>query len=124
MHRIGIALAVGTAVSFACLGVFSAAFAGLLATTDLREQTSEIAVYAVHALAASAGGFAAARKTGIRGWYTGGCFGIVYAVAVLLVGFLAFDTTWTKHVLLTSSISLPSGILGGMIGVGSSRSSA
>ncbi|PDO10245.1 MAG: hypothetical protein BLM47_08320 [Candidatus Reconcilbacillus cellulovorans] len=124
MHRIGTAFAVGMAVSFTCLGVFSAAFAGFLTATDLREQSLETAVYPIHAVAALIGGFAAARKTGVRGWYIGGCFGMAYAVAVLLVGFLAFDVPWTKHSLLTASISVPSGVLGGMIGVGSSKTSA
>ncbi|AIQ54339.1 TIGR04086 family membrane protein [Paenibacillus sp. FSL R7-0331] len=88
----------------------------LLWSSGMKEQDLAMYTYIVHGIAAAFGGLTAGRRAESRGWYQGALTGILYGVIVLLVGFLALDSTpagidglW---VLAAAAISAFGGIFG------------
>ncbi|WP_042201015.1 TIGR04086 family membrane protein [Paenibacillus camerounensis] len=88
----------------------------LLWSSGMKEQDLAMYTYIVHGIAAAFGGLTAGRRAESRGWYQGALTGILYGVIVLLVGFLALDSSpagidglW---VLAAAAISALGGIFG------------
>ncbi|MBA4548619.1 TIGR04086 family membrane protein [Thermoactinomyces intermedius] len=73
--------------------------------------------YALNFAALLSGGFVTARKSEYRGWMAGGIQGIIYALIILLIAFLAFDSLTSIHPLWLSLFSFGGGALGGIMGV-------
>lgn len=89
----------------------------LLAFSSVSENNMGTWVLGIHALAALAGGFVAARRSGRKGWYFGFSSGMLYTALILLISFLATDAKWTWEVLLVWLAAVLAGSIGGMIGV-------
>ncbi|MNB89626.1 hypothetical protein D3C75_366610 [compost metagenome] len=88
----------------------------LLWSSGMKEQDLAMYTYIVHGIAAAFGGLTAGRRAESRGWYQGALTGILYGVIVLLVGFLALDSSpagidglW---VLAAAAVSALGGIFG------------
>lgn len=93
----------------------------LLAMTSANEQSLPIFVYIVHGIAIWIGGIIAGKRSGSRGWYYGGSTGIIYALIILFVGFLSFNTSLTIWHLALLFFAFIIGAFGGMIGVNASK---
>ncbi|ETT59014.1 hypothetical protein C173_30126 [Paenibacillus sp. FSL R7-277] len=88
----------------------------LLWGSGLQEQDLTMYTYIVHGVAAAFGGLTAGSRAVRRGWYQGALTGMLYGLAVLLIGFLALDSSpggmdflW---VLAAAGISALGGIFG------------
>ncbi|MEF2243318.1 MULTISPECIES: TIGR04086 family membrane protein [unclassified Paenibacillus] len=89
----------------------------LLYFTDVKESNMNTYTMIVHGAAALFGGAAAGKRSEQKGWYNGGMLGIIYFIMILIISFLAANTSITWHsgtILLTALLA---GALGGMIGV-------
>ncbi|SET69378.1 TIGR04086 family membrane protein [Paenibacillus sp. NFR01] len=89
----------------------------LLWGSGMSEQDLSTYTYIVHGVAAAFGGLAAGRKASSRGWYQGALTGILYGIIVLLVGFLALDSSPAGMDLLWVLAAAGISALGGMFGV-------
>ncbi|MFB9279215.1 TIGR04086 family membrane protein [Cohnella cellulosilytica] len=89
----------------------------LLTGPSLNESNMLPWVFVVHGFATMAGGFVSAKKSGRKGWYFGFANGLLYAVLLLAVSFLATDAGWSSSVPILLLVACLAGALGGMIGV-------
>lgn len=121
--RIGSPVLSGLIWSFIWLGIGALILSFLLAGTSVKEQSLPSLSIGVHGIAALAGGFIAARRSGRRGWYFGFATGLLYTLLVLLASFLASDIDWSSRVPLVLGITSFAGAFGGMLGVNTGKSS-
>ena len=119
--RAGSPLLYGLAISAIWLGAGALLLSLALRFTGMQETGLPLITQAIHAVAALAGGFACGRKAGRKGWHHGGMLGIVYALVIVSIGFLAADAPLTKDTWMLFAFALPAGALGGMLGVGTGR---
>lgn len=101
--------------SLVLLGSFLIAL--LIRYTSLEMDALPIIAYLINALALLIGGFASGRRSQQRGWYYGGLQGIIYALLVMLIGFLAFDSAMVINPILFALSSFGISAIGGIIGV-------
>ncbi|MDO7908083.1 TIGR04086 family membrane protein [Paenibacillus sp. JX-17] len=89
----------------------------LLWTSGMSEKDLNSYTNLVHGIALAAGGFTAGKRSGSKGWYYGGLTGVLYGLAVILIGFLALDSAvgLTDAVHLLASFVIAA--IGGMVGV-------
>lgn len=62
-------------------------------------------------------GFAAGRTSGKKGWFYGGAQGVLYALTLFSVSFLAFDTVMRINPLLFSTFAFGISAIGGIVGI-------
>ncbi|GJM75106.1 hypothetical protein HMSSN036_73220 [Paenibacillus macerans] len=67
------------------------------------------------------GGIVSGKRAKQRGWYQGGLTGLLYVVLLLLISFLALDTSLTLRDCILLAPGLVIGAFGGMIGVNLNR---
>lgn len=115
--RIANPLLSGICRSFFCLLLGAFVLSLLLWGSGLQESDLSFYTYIVHGLAALAGGWSAGKKAGSRGWYQGCLTGLLYALIILVVGFLALDNAWKLPDLLWIGAAAAAGSFGGMFGV-------
>lgn len=101
--------------SLVLLGSFLIAL--LIRYTSLEMDALPIIAYLINALALLIGGFASGRRSQQRGWYYGGLQGIIYALLVMLIGFLAFNSAMVINPILFALSSFGISAIGGIIGV-------
>ncbi|SEN35371.1 TIGR04086 family membrane protein [Lihuaxuella thermophila] len=77
--------------------------------------------YAINALALLLGGFISGRKAGQRGWYYGGLQGLIYAVILVLISFLAYDSPMMINPLVFVICAFFASALGGIFGVNTKK---
>lgn len=94
----------------------------LLWGSGLKEQDLSMYTYIIHGIAAAFGGLTAGRRATHRGWYQGCLTGAFYGIIVLLVGFLALDSSPSSIDLLWILTAAAIGALGGMFGVNLQKS--
>jgi putative membrane protein (TIGR04086 family) len=94
----------------------------LLWGSGLKEQDLSMYTYIVHGIAAAFGGLTAGRRATNKGWYQGSLTGIFYGIIVLLIGFLALDSSPSAVDLLWVLAAAAIGALGGMFGVNLQKS--
>lgn len=85
--------------------------------SGLKEQDLAMFTYVVHGIASAFGGLTAGRRAVSRGWYQGALTGLFYGLLVLLIGFLALDSTPSGMDCLWIMAAGAIGALGGMFGV-------
>lgn len=90
---------------------------------SLKEADTLPWVYGVHGCASLAGGFAAAKRSGRKGWYFGLANGFLYTLLLLIVSFLATDAGWTSAIPILLLVTCLAGAFGGMIGVNAGSNS-
>ncbi|MDP4095193.1 TIGR04086 family membrane protein [Paenibacillus sp. P96] len=93
----------------------------LLWLTGMQEQDLSLFTYIIHGISMLAGGFVSGKRSGKKGWYRGGVTGLVYGVAVLVIGFLALDSRMNVQDLLHLSAAFILGAFGGMLGINLSK---
>ncbi|MGG4032748.1 TIGR04086 family membrane protein [Paenibacillus cisolokensis] len=89
----------------------------LLRYGGLQESDLPVSAMIAHGVAALAGGFAAGKSSGHKGWYYGSILGFFYASIILLIGFLAADGGLSARSALLVGVTILSGAFGGMVGV-------
>lgn len=89
----------------------------LLWSSGMKEQSLSRYIYVVHAVAAAFGGLVSGKRSGRRGWYHGGLTGILYGLMIIIIGFLALDSSLRLGDLLLIAAVIASGAIGGMFGV-------
>ncbi|MBB3127094.1 putative membrane protein (TIGR04086 family) [Paenibacillus rhizosphaerae] len=89
----------------------------LLWSSGMKEQNLSHYIYVVHAAAAAFGGLVSGKRSGRRGWYQGGLTGILYGLMIIMIGFLALDSSLRLGDLLLIAAVIASGAIGGMFGV-------
>ncbi|CAM4191209.1 TIGR04086 family membrane protein [Paenibacillus typhae] len=89
----------------------------LLWGSGMKEQDLAMYTYIVHGIAAAFGGLTAGRRASSKGWYQGALTGVFYGVIVLLVGFLALDSSPAGIDGLWVLAAAAIGALGGIFGV-------
>lgn len=94
----------------------------LLWSSNLQEQDLTMYTYIVHGIAAAFGGLTAGRRADSRGWYQGGLTGVFYGIMVLLIGFLALDSSPAGIDALWILAAGLIGTLGGIFGVNLQKS--
>mgnify|MGYP001432785186 CR=1 FL=1 len=99
------------------LAVGALVLSALLTGSSLNESGLLPWVFGVHGCASLAGGFVAAKRSGRKGWYFGMANGLLYAVLLLTVSFLATDAGWTSAVPILLLVTCLAGALGGILGV-------
>jgi putative membrane protein (TIGR04086 family) len=89
----------------------------LLWGSGLQEQDLTMYTYIVHGIAAAFGGLTAGTRASSKGWYQGALTGAFYGLLVLLIGFLALDSSPEGIDLLWVLAAAGIGALGGIFGV-------
>lgn len=95
----------------------------LLMGSSLSESNMLPWVFGVHGCSALAGGFVSAKRSGRKGWYFGMANGLMYSLLLLIISFLATDSSWTMAVPILILITCLAGAFGGMLGVNASSNS-
>jgi putative membrane protein (TIGR04086 family) len=85
--------------------------------TSLPSDNLSAISYIVNAGALFAGGLASGRRSGQKGLMIGGVQGLIYALFVWLLSFLAFDAAPAVNPLAFIAFAFAISALGGMIGV-------
>jgi putative membrane protein (TIGR04086 family) len=93
----------------------------LLHFTSMQESSLPSNALLVHGCASLAGGFTTGRRSENKGWYNGAMLGLLYAVIVIIISFLASNATISMHSAVLLGVSLLAGAFGGMIGVNMRR---
>jgi putative membrane protein (TIGR04086 family) len=91
----------------------------ILSMSGVNESSLPFFAYPIHVIALLVGGWIAGRRAGERGWYYGGMSGLIYAILLLLLGFLGFDRALGLEAITILLISFGSSAIGGMFGVNS-----
>lgn len=73
--------------------------------------------FSINGVALLAGGFISGHLKGAKGWYYGGIQGIVYLFTLLIINFLAFDSSIHISPLIFGAFAFGISALGGVIGV-------
>ncbi|CAM4366414.1 TIGR04086 family membrane protein [Paenibacillus tarimensis] len=116
--RNGSSLLVGTVTAMIWLMAGALLLSVLLRYSNLQESSLQLYAWILHSLSALAGGFAAGRKTESKGWYQGAVTGVIYALLIIVTGFLAANAPFTTETFMLLAAAVPAGALGGMFGVG------
>lgn len=122
--RIASPLVAGLVWSFIWLGIGTLVLSVLLYSSSMPESKLLSWVFGVHGAASLAGGFTSAKRSGKRGWYIGAFTGLLYAVAVALIGFLSQDIGFDARLGLLGLVAALAGAFGGMFGVNAGGGSA
>ncbi|RRJ67090.1 TIGR04086 family membrane protein [Paenibacillus oralis] len=93
----------------------------LLQGEMLEEPELALYTYLVHGIAVLFGGIVSGKRAKQKGWYKGGLTGLLYVVLLLLISFLALDTSLTLRDCILLAPGLVIGAFGGMIGVNLNR---
>ncbi|PZD94150.1 TIGR04086 family membrane protein [Paenibacillus sambharensis] len=116
--RKGSALLVGTVIAMIWLMAGALLLSLMLRYSGLQETSLQLYAWILHSLSALAGGFAAGRKSESKGWYQGAVTGGIYAILIIVTGFLAANAPFTTETFMLLAAAVPAGAVGGMFGVG------
>ncbi len=89
----------------------------LLHLTSLKEGNLDTYTLLVHGISALFGGLTAGKRSAKRGWYSGALVGALYFIIIIIISFLAANTSITLHSLVMLAVVLLAAAFGGMVGV-------
>ncbi|MDQ0090011.1 putative membrane protein (TIGR04086 family) [Paenibacillus anaericanus] len=89
----------------------------LLHFSLLEESQLPWCTYVVHSISIVMGGIVSGKRARQKGWYQGALTGLLYGILLLLISFLALDTSLTLSDLALLIPTFVLGALGGVIGV-------
>jgi putative membrane protein (TIGR04086 family) len=107
----------GIVYAFITMAICSLLFSFVLTLTKQSEDTLPFFVYLIHALSIFIGSYVCGKRTDHKGWYHGGILGLVYAVIIILIGFLSFNNGISLHTIFLIIVAYLLGALGGILGV-------
>ncbi|WP_048600449.1 TIGR04086 family membrane protein [Rubeoparvulum massiliense] len=115
MTRMPWVIGTGFMLGIAFVGIIL--IATILSLTSMSEANLPYVIYTVHLLALWIGGFISGKRAQEKGWYHGGMAGLLYAILLTIIGFLAFSLPFSlQHLLLWLGAFLVSAV-GGIVGV-------
>jgi putative membrane protein (TIGR04086 family) len=115
LRRFPILYGLAWAMFIAVLGTLLVSFCAHFGS--LSDSGILVSAYIVHCLAVIFGGISASRCKRERGWYYGGITGLIYAILMVIIGIIVYntfslDTSGIFRVLLMAVIGAFSGIIG------------
>lgn len=111
----------GIFYAFITMAIFSLIYSFVLSLTNQSEDSLTFFAYLIHALAIFVGSHAYGKRINSRGWYHGGILGLVYAVIIIFIGFLAFNNGLSLQTLFALIAAYLIGAFGGILGVNHSK---
>jgi putative membrane protein (TIGR04086 family) len=115
--RSGSPLLVGLVAVWGLVLLGSLLAALLLQYASVNEDYMPYFTFVINGIALLGGGWISGRSSGKKGWLYGGSVGCLYALIVILIGFLAFDASMQIHPLIFAAGAFSLGALGGIFGV-------
>lgn len=85
--------------------------------SGMQEHDLGVYTYVIHIFSAAVGGIVSGKRSGRKGWYNGGLTGLFYGLFIVLIGFLALDTSISLDHILLIGAAFVIGAIGGMFGV-------
>ncbi|GAB6929386.1 hypothetical protein JCM10914A_33690 [Paenibacillus sp. JCM 10914] len=107
----------GLFYSFFWMFIGAFALSLLLWSSGLAEDDLSFYTFLVHAIASLFGGIVSGKRAGSKGWYYGCLTGLLYGVTLLVIGFLALDSSLSLSDLTLLAVVFAAGAIGGMFGV-------
>ncbi|GIP39227.1 membrane protein [Paenibacillus sp. J31TS4] len=107
----------GLLYAFVVMSIAAVVTSLILMLTDQKEDALPTYAYIIHAVALLLGGWVAGKRAEMKGWYYGAVLGVIYALVVILIGFLGFDKGLDLQTLLFTCLSFGVGAIGGILGV-------
>jgi len=89
----------------------------LLWGSGLAEDDLSFYTFLVHAVSAFFGGWVSGKRAGNKGWYYGCLTGLIYGITLLIIGFLALDSSLALGDMTLIATVFGAGTIGGMFGV-------
>lgn len=111
----------GMVYAFITMAIFSLIYSFVLSLTNQSEDSLTFFAYLIHALAIFVGSYACGKRIQNRGWYHGGILGLVYAVIIIIIGFLSFDNGLSLQTLFAVIAAYLIGAFGGILGVNQTK---
>jgi putative membrane protein (TIGR04086 family) len=111
----------GMVYAFITMAICSLLYSFVLTFTNQSEDSLSFFAYLIHAFAIFIGSYACGKRINNRGWYHGGILGLVYAVIIIVIGFLSLDNGISVHTLLSLVMAYLVGALGGILGVNQAK---
>ena len=111
----------GMVYAFITMAISSLLYSFVLSFTNQSEDSLTFFAYLIHALAIFVGSYACGKRTSSKGWYHGGILGLVYAVIIIVIGFLSFDNGISLHTLFALIAAYLIGAFGGILGVNNTK---
>lgn len=93
----------------------------ILTLTSLSDSRLPYISYAITVISILVGGYKAAKKAQIKGWYYGGITGLIYGLLLVIITFLAFDFSLNLRSLVLVVLTFLFGAFGGIFGVNSKK---
>lgn len=107
-----------------CWMIFGAFILSLLLwLTSMQENELSIYTYVVHGCSVGIGGFIAGKRAGSKGWYQGGLTGALYGILIMMIGFLALDSSFDLTMMIGLASVFLIGAIGGIMGVNTRNNS-
>jgi putative membrane protein (TIGR04086 family) len=107
----------GMVYAFITMAISSLIYSFVLTFTNQSEDSLTFFAYLIHALAIFIGSYACGKRINNKGWYHGGILGLVYAVIIILIGFLSMNNGISFQSILALAVAYLVGALGGILGV-------
>jgi putative membrane protein (TIGR04086 family) len=107
----------GMVFAFITMAISSLIYSFVLTFTNQSEDSLTFFAYLIHAFAIFIGSYACGKRINNKGWYHGGILGLVYAVIIILIGFLSMDNGISFQTLFAIAVAYLLGALGGILGV-------
>jgi putative membrane protein (TIGR04086 family) len=111
----------GQMMLWAFILVLSLITALFLRFSSLESSSLPTITFGINGISLLAAGFISGKKSRKKGWYYGGMQGIIYALLIWLIAFLAFDTSMKVDPLVFSIFAFGTGALGGIFGVNTAK---
>lgn len=109
-------------VSMTLTLVIFVVFSIIIAFSSISEASADTMVTVATAIAIAVSGFTAARGASSKGWMWGSFGGILYILAVWIIGMLANDTfSFSTRTLVAFIIAAIIGAFGGIVGINSKK---
>lgn len=101
------------------LGAFGLSL--ILWASNLSEDDLSFYTFLVHGIAAAFGGIVSGKRAGNKGWYYGCLTGLIYGIMLIVIGFLALNSSLSWSDLTLIGAVFVAGSIGGMFGVNLSK---
>ncbi|MBD1371722.1 TIGR04086 family membrane protein [Hazenella sp. IB182357] len=114
-------LLLGQLIIWGIITLTSFFIAFLLRYTSFESVQVPMLAYATNFVSLLLGGFISGRFARAKGWLYGGIQGIIYALLLVIIGFLAFDTSLIINPLLFTICAFGLSAIGGIVGVNTTK---
>lgn len=111
----------GLLYAFLVMSIAAVATSLILLLTNQKESSLPTYAYIIHCISLLLGGWISGKRAEMRGWYYGGLLGLIYALLVILIGFLGFDKGFDLQTLFFGSFAFGIGAIGGILGVNTKK---